>query len=112
MGLDRETVVREALEQLDEVGLEGLTLRRIAKTLGVQAPALYWHFRNKQELLDEMATVMLRDLLGSAQATGPAGAGVAAHDADDEDDEDDDEDVPWDEWIAASARGLRGMLRG
>ncbi|MEU3353274.1 TetR/AcrR family transcriptional regulator C-terminal domain-containing protein [Streptomyces sp. NPDC037389] len=49
-----------ALRLLNEVGLEGLTLRRIAKELDVQAPALYWHFKNKQELLDEMATEMFR----------------------------------------------------
>src|SRR5262245_36093000 len=63
MALDRETVVRTALRVLDEVGLEGLTLRRIAAELDVQAPALYWHFKNKQELLDEMATTMLVDAL-------------------------------------------------
>ncbi len=49
-----------ALGLLNEVGLEGLTLRAIAKELNVQAPALYWHFKNKQALLDEMATEMLR----------------------------------------------------
>jgi TetR/AcrR family transcriptional regulator, tetracycline repressor protein len=55
-GLDRETIVTTALELLDEVGLDGLTLRRLAQELGVQAPALYWHVRNKQELLDLMAS--------------------------------------------------------
>ncbi|EFL25395.1 tetracycline repressor protein class D [Streptomyces himastatinicus ATCC 53653] len=56
--LDREQVVDAALRLLNEVGLEGLTLRRIAKELNVQAPALYWHFKNKQALLDEMATTI------------------------------------------------------
>ncbi len=54
-GLDRDTIVTTALTLLDEVGLDGLTLRRLAQELGVQAPALYWHVRNKQELLDLMA---------------------------------------------------------
>ncbi|KUJ66925.1 TetR family transcriptional regulator [Streptomyces albus subsp. albus] len=60
--LDRAQVVDTALRLLNEVGLEGLTLRRIAKELNVQAPALYWHFKNKGELLDEMATAMLREI--------------------------------------------------
>ncbi|MFI0780054.1 TetR/AcrR family transcriptional regulator C-terminal domain-containing protein [Streptomyces sp. NPDC021212] len=60
--LDRDQVVDTALRLLNEVGLEGLTLRRIAKELNVQAPALYWHFKNKQALLDEMATAMFRRL--------------------------------------------------
>jgi TetR/AcrR family tetracycline transcriptional repressor len=61
MPLDRKKVVRAALRLLDKVGLDGLTLRRLASELGVQAPALYWHFKNKQELLDEMATRVLVD---------------------------------------------------
>jgi TetR/AcrR family transcriptional regulator, tetracycline repressor protein len=64
MALDREKVVRTALRLLDKVGLEGLTLRRLAGELRVQAPALYWHFKNKQELLDEMATRVLVDAVG------------------------------------------------
>src|SRR5271170_5158231 len=59
--LDRESVVITALRLLNREGLEGLTLRRLAKELRVQAPALYWHFKNKQELLDEMATQVFRD---------------------------------------------------
>ncbi|MFE7562697.1 TetR/AcrR family transcriptional regulator C-terminal domain-containing protein [Kitasatospora sp. NPDC057500] len=58
--LDRTQVVDTALRLLDETGLDGLTLRRIATELDVKAPALYWHFANKQALLDEMATEMLR----------------------------------------------------
>ncbi len=58
--IDRAQVADTALRLLNEVGLDGLTLRRIAKELNVQAPALYWHFKNKQELLDEMATEMFR----------------------------------------------------
>ena len=49
-----------ALRLLNEVGLEGLTLRAIAAELNVKAPALYWHFKDKQALLDEMATEMVR----------------------------------------------------
>jgi AcrR family transcriptional regulator len=58
--LDRGRVADTALKLLNEVGLEGLTLRAIAKELDVKAPALYWHFKDKQALLDEMATEMLR----------------------------------------------------
>ncbi|MFJ7207085.1 TetR/AcrR family transcriptional regulator C-terminal domain-containing protein [Streptomyces sp. NPDC098789] len=58
--LDRATVAATALRLLGEVGLEGLTLRAIAKELDVKAPALYWHFKDKRALLDEMATEMFR----------------------------------------------------
>lgn len=65
MTLNRERVVQTGLQVLNEVGLEGLTLRRLAKELDVQAPTLYWHVKSKQELLDEMATAMLKKLIES-----------------------------------------------
>jgi TetR/AcrR family tetracycline transcriptional repressor len=62
-GLERDRVVHVALELLDEVGLDGLTLRRLADKLGVKAAALYWHFSNKQDLINTMAVALLhRDL--------------------------------------------------
>jgi TetR/AcrR family transcriptional regulator, tetracycline repressor protein len=67
MTVGREPVVRAALKLLDEVGLDGLTLRGIAKALGVQAPTLYWRFKNKQDLIDAMATQVLADWAAEAE---------------------------------------------
>lgn len=64
--LDRERVARTALALLNETGLDGLTLRAIAAALDVKAPALYWHFKDKQALLDEMATEMYRRMVAGA----------------------------------------------
>ncbi|RZU17228.1 TetR/AcrR family transcriptional regulator C-terminal domain-containing protein [Streptomyces sp. BK239] len=64
--LDRKRVADTALRLLNEVGLDGLTLRAIAKELDVKAPALYWHFKDKQALLDEMATEMYRRMVAAA----------------------------------------------
>ncbi|MFD8021226.1 TetR/AcrR family transcriptional regulator [Streptomyces lavendulae] len=72
--LDKKRVVETALRLLDETGLDGLTLRAIAKELNVQAPALYWHFKGKQELLDEMATEMYRRMAADADARLAPGA--------------------------------------
>ncbi|MDX3105894.1 TetR/AcrR family transcriptional regulator C-terminal domain-containing protein [Nonomuraea angiospora] len=89
MALEKGTIVATALRLLDEVGLDGLTLRRLAGELGVQAPALYWHFRNKQELLDAMAAAMM-----SAHTSRPALT----------------EPAKWREWIAGYARADRALL--
>ncbi|WP_371654330.1 MULTISPECIES: TetR/AcrR family transcriptional regulator C-terminal domain-containing protein [unclassified Streptomyces] len=91
--IDRAQVADTALRLLNEVGLDGLSLRAIAKELRVQAPALYWHFKNKQALLDEMATVMYRRL---AQAEGGV-PGMAPG-------------APWQEQLAGFSRALRTML--
>ena len=87
--LDKKQVVETALRLLNETGLDGLTLRAIAKELNVQAPALYWHFKNKQELLDEMATEMYRRMVEDA--------GAAPGDR-------------WRERLLAANRGLRTAL--
>src|SRR3954470_9748752 len=67
--LDRELIVRTALDLLDEVGLDALSTRRLAERLGGQSPALYWHVRGKPELLDLMA----QELMGVPEAE-PGGA--------------------------------------
>ncbi|WP_128382489.1 TetR/AcrR family transcriptional regulator C-terminal domain-containing protein [Streptomyces cavernae] len=92
--LDRKRVADTALGLLNEVGLEGLTLRAIARELDVKAPALYWHFKDKQALLDEMATEMMRRM------TADYVAHYASHPPPDD----------WREALAASMRGLREHL--
>jgi TetR/AcrR family transcriptional regulator, tetracycline repressor protein len=47
----RERLVREALGLLDDVGFEGLTMRRLAERLGVRAASLYNHVGDKLELV-------------------------------------------------------------
>ncbi|MGW1681261.1 TetR/AcrR family transcriptional regulator C-terminal domain-containing protein [Saccharopolyspora sp. NPDC002376] len=87
-GLDRNSVVATALDLLDEVGLDGLTVRRLATELGVKSPALYWHFRDKQELLD----LMSQQLQTAEGGTQPR------------------EGEPWPEWIARLAHERRALL--
>ncbi|MEU9444368.1 TetR/AcrR family transcriptional regulator C-terminal domain-containing protein [Streptomyces sp. NPDC048304] len=89
--LDKERVVDTALRLLNEVGLDGLTLRTIARELDVKAPALYWHFKNKQALLDEMATEMYRRIAADARIPP---------------------DATWQERILAAQRALRAGLLG
>jgi TetR/AcrR family tetracycline transcriptional repressor len=52
----RSEVVIAALDLLNEVGLDGLSTRRLAERLGVESSALYWHFSDKASLLNEMAS--------------------------------------------------------
>jgi TetR/AcrR family transcriptional regulator, tetracycline repressor protein len=69
--LTPRAVVEGALSLADLEGLEALTIRRLAKELGVTPMALYWHFRSKGELLDGMAARIFEevDLSVDASAT-------------------------------------------
>jgi TetR/AcrR family tetracycline transcriptional repressor len=60
--LTKAGIVQTAFAVLDEHGIDGLTVRALAARLGVQPPALYWHVRDKQALLDEMATQVWRQV--------------------------------------------------
>ncbi|MEJ8308177.1 TetR/AcrR family transcriptional regulator C-terminal domain-containing protein [Agrobacterium larrymoorei] len=59
MAIGRERIIDEALLLLNEVGIDKLSTRKLAERLGVQQPALYWHFKNKSELLDAINSEML-----------------------------------------------------
>ena len=53
--LSKAAVVGRAITLADAEGLDALTIRRLAHELGVTPMALYWHFRNKDELLNGLA---------------------------------------------------------
>ncbi|WP_037308039.1 TetR/AcrR family transcriptional regulator C-terminal domain-containing protein [Amycolatopsis orientalis] len=89
MVVRRDGYVRAALELLDEVGLDGLSLRKLGEKLGVRGPALYTHFKSKQALLDQMAETMLDDELA------PLGDPAAGD---------------WAAWLTRRARTIRRTL--
>ena len=59
MAIEREKILDAAMTLLNEVGLDQLTTRKLAERLGVQQPALYWHFKSKSALLDALNELML-----------------------------------------------------
>lgn len=89
-GARQQQIIQAAIELLDEDGLENLTLRNLAKRLHIQAPALYWHFKNKQWLMDFMAEAILQEEFADLQPRQP------------------DED--WHEWLKITARRLRRAM--
>jgi len=71
-------ILRTAEAVFSEHGLEGTSLRAIAKAAGYTAPAIYTYYRTKEELYGEIIGRSLDDLLeriASAAACGdPVGA--------------------------------------
>src|SRR5262249_41985547 len=57
----RDEVLQAALALLDEVGLDRLTVRRLAERLDVRPSALYRHYPNKRALLDAMVEHIAAD---------------------------------------------------
>lgn len=65
--LTQAALVQAALAVLERDGLDLLSMRRVAAELDLQAASLYWHVRNKEELLELLADAALAgmDLSGS-----------------------------------------------
>ncbi|WP_373376276.1 TetR/AcrR family transcriptional regulator C-terminal domain-containing protein [Cupriavidus nantongensis] len=59
----RDQVIQAALDLLDQEGLDGLTLRKLALALDIQAPSLYWHFSGKQALIDAVADALVMNVV-------------------------------------------------
>ena len=71
MPLEAADAVRVALNLLEDVGLDKLTVRRLATGLGVKAPALYWHFHSKRALLDHMTDAIVAPVVAGLPDGGP-----------------------------------------
>jgi AcrR family transcriptional regulator len=80
--IDRDSIVRAAVELAAETGAEQITMTSVAERLGVAMPALYYHVSSREELLGLVGTSVLQRIA------------VPDHPA-------------WDEWLLAFARALR-----
>jgi TetR/AcrR family tetracycline transcriptional repressor len=69
--LTKGAVADRALRLADEEGLDAVTIRRLAKELNVTPMALYWHFKNKDELLLGVIDHVLSDVRADASTGTP-----------------------------------------
>lgn len=64
--LSRARVLNAAVEVADRDGLEALTMRRLARELGVEAMSLYHHVANKEAILDGAVEVVVEAMVDAA----------------------------------------------
>lgn len=89
MAIGREQIIAAAVALLDEVGIDQLSTRKLAERLGVQQPALYWHFKNKRALLDAVNdAIMLENHISRMPLPGQS----------------------WQDFVKANARSFRASL--
>ncbi len=85
--LDRQVIVNVALDLLRREGVAGLSTRALAAELGIKSASLYWHFRDKDELLNAMSGVMFEEALQPPPS--------------------DLTDFDWADWLMDGARAIR-----
>ena len=69
--LSRERIVDSAIALADAEGLEAVTIRRLAQDQGVTPMALYWHFKDKDRLLEGISERLLSQVVHSAATDQP-----------------------------------------
>lgn len=62
MGISKELIIQTSIAILNKSGIENLTMRTLAKELDIKAASLYWHIKNKQDLLDLLAEEICRPI--------------------------------------------------
>ncbi len=80
-GLTRDRLVAAALELINEDGLDALSMRSLATRLQVKAASLYWHVRDRRELLELLAEAILGSTPRGRHGAGWRQAVVASVDS-------------------------------
>ena len=76
----KNQILTVALNLFSEKGFDGISVRDIAKEVGVRESALYKHFKNKQEILDKIAEKMseeVHEVYKNVQASEALGGDIA-----------------------------------
>ena len=69
-GLTRDRLVEAALEVVQGDGLESLSMRALAERLEVKAASLYWHVRDRRELVELLAGSILESVPATPRRPG------------------------------------------
>ena len=86
----QEEIIQAGLQLLNEEGINELSLLKLAKKLNLQASALYWHFKSKEDLVDYIAEAILSKEF----------AEIAPRRADES----------WQDWLIALIKRLRNAM--
>ena len=76
--LTRDRVVDAALRIMDAEGLDAVTMRRVAREVGVEAMSLYHHVRDKEDLLDGIRARVFSEFAFDADPDDPSRIGSRA----------------------------------
>jgi TetR/AcrR family tetracycline transcriptional repressor len=60
--ISRREAIAAALEIIDSQGLDKLSMRSLGAAVGVQGMSLYNHFRDKEDILDQVAALIVEDI--------------------------------------------------
>jgi AcrR family transcriptional regulator len=62
--VSKDQWLAKALETLESSGVDGVKIERLAKALGISRSGFYWHFKNRQELLEHLLEYWTHEYTG------------------------------------------------
>lgn len=68
--ISEDKILETSWELLEEGGIEKFSMRRLATSLGIQAPSLYWYFKSKQNLYQRLANQVSKVILEEFHSDG------------------------------------------
>lgn len=68
VNLSKDLIIQTALGMIEEQGIEGFSLRKLAQKLNCEAMSIYYHMKNKEQILDQIvdfliSKIMFQDLI-------------------------------------------------
>lgn len=70
MALNRQKVLDAGVALADEIGIDALSMRRLAQQLDVVPMALYKHVANKEQLVDGMVESLITEIAPTTEGIG------------------------------------------
>jgi AcrR family transcriptional regulator len=62
--VSKDQWLAKALDTLESSGVEAVKIERLAKALGVSRSGFYWHFKNRQDLLEHLLDFWVSEYTG------------------------------------------------
>jgi len=63
MKIDKSFIIQSAIELLQENGIQKLSIRNVADKLNIKGASLYWHIKNKSELLELVSEEICKNII-------------------------------------------------
>jgi len=68
--ITKENIIDASWGLLNKVGIEEFSMRKLAVELNIQAPSIYWYFKNKQSIFQSLANEIAKESILSTKLEG------------------------------------------
>ena len=72
VNLSKDLIIQAALGMIEENGIEGFSLRKLAQKLNCEAMSIYYHMKNKEQILDQIVDFLILKINFKNQKIGRA----------------------------------------